>query len=243
MNRQQGINKHFLASGVVLMTAVAGTFVSAEPVKIVVPNGAATVEGDRSIAVSNFGPFRQQQLYLTSEFTELPATHRTVTGLYARPDYTVVSHSSATYEDLTIKATITPHNELSSVFANNYGGAQVTTVFDGALTMSTQATGPAEGPRGFDYYFPFETPYVYDPADGNLLVEMISTSGPVGSLISDGFNSTSAVYVGAGGMNTLSGNLQNGGFVNQLEFVPEPGSGRMAALLGIAAVVWTRRRR
>lgn len=39
------------------------------------------------------------------------------------------------------------------------------------------ATGPAAGPLGFDLVIPFDTPFLYDPKDGNLLVEVINLLG------------------------------------------------------------------
>ena len=230
-----------LAAGAVLFAAVATPLASAVSVKIVVPNRLDGVEGEGVTDVSNFGPFRQQQLNLASEFASLPGTHRTITGFYARPDFTVVQPSSATYADLVIKVSTTPISELGSVFENNYG-AEVTTVFDGPLTISTQATGPPEGPRGFDYYVPFETPYFYDPAAGNLLVELASNSGPAGSLVIDRSNSSSALYIGAVGADASTGLVQNITGANQYEFVPEP-STCLLVMVGIAGLAWTRRRR
>ena len=50
----------------------------------------------------------------------------------------------------------------------------MTTVFDGPFTISTQATGPPEGPRGFDDFIEFQTPFVYDPSRGDLIGDFIT---------------------------------------------------------------------
>ena len=201
----------------------------AAPIKVVVPNRLDGVEGETSANLSNFGSFRQQSLKLASEFTSLPETHRTITGFYSRPDYTVTQPSSATYADLVIWLSTTTASELTSAFSANYG-AEVTKVFDGQLTISTQATGDPLGPRDFDYYFPFSRPYTYDLDAGNLLVEMASNSGPTGSLVLDSSNSSSALYVGAVGANASTGFVQNIAGANQFEFVPEPSSILLATL-------------
>ena len=161
-----------------------------------------------------------------------------ITGVYFRPDASVTQPGSATYDDLRIRVSTTTkgNNNLETVLANNHG-ADLTTVFDGPWSVSTQATGPSEGPRGFDIYLPYDVPFFYDPAVGNLLIEAESQSGPIGDLVLDGFTSASPQIV-----NGLSGELANGGFVEQFEFVPEPAS--IAYLLPIMAMgVFSRRGR
>jgi hypothetical protein len=218
-----------LACGALLQAA------SADSIKVVVPNEFEEFEGPGVAGVSDFGPIKQQQLYLATEFASLPATHRTITGFYARPDASETDPSSATYTDLMIRASTTTASSLSSVFANNHG-TDVTTVFEGELTISTAAGGPVEGPRDFDYYFPFDTPFTYDPDAGNLLVELISNSGPLGRLVLDTFESTSSLYVFASSAVASTGEVRNGGFVNQFVFVPEPTGIIFAALsvMGLA---------
>jgi len=190
---------------------------SAESIKIV-PYGLEHVEGDDVGDVSNFGPFRQQQLFPADELEALPEGDWAITGLYARPDRTATSPSSAHYDDLLIKISTTTIDEVGAAFSANHG-ADVTTVFQGPLTISTDALGPPNGPRPFDYYYPLTTPYIYDHAAGNLLVEFSSQSGPIGTVILDVFTNTAHRFVGARGAATSTGDVQFGGQVNQFEFV------------------------
>lgn len=190
---------------------------AANTVKIT-PYGFDLIEGDDLGDVSNFGPFRQQQLYPAAEFASLPAGDWAITGFYLRPDKTVTSPSSATYADLAVQMSTTTLDEVGASFSANHG-ADVTTVFQGALTISTDALGPPEGPRVFDYLFPLDTPYIYDPSAGNLLVEASSHSGPAGSLIIDVFTDTSRRFVAAASDTASVGNTRYVGDVNQFEFV------------------------
>lgn len=59
---------------------------------------------------------------------------------------------------------------LSAVFANNIG-ADNQTVYSGALTLQTAATGIPV--RNFDYTISFQTPFLYNPALGNLLLDVL----------------------------------------------------------------------
>src|SRR6185503_12340407 len=60
---------------------------------------------------------------------------------------------------------------LSTTFAENLG-TNNTLVFDGTVNV---ATGNLPGPgntRQFDVVFPFTTPFPYDPATGNLVLDI-----------------------------------------------------------------------
>jgi hypothetical protein len=63
---------------------------------------------------------------------------------------------------------------LSARFAENIGG-DVAVVFEGALSLTTSVIG------SFDYLLTFQTPFVYDPGRGNLLLDVtIPTTARVG---------------------------------------------------------------
>ena len=112
--------------------------------------------------------------------------------------------------------------DLDPVFDNNLGDDLIT-VWEGPLTFSTEATGPPGGPRGFDYYFPFQTPFFYDPTSGrNLLVDVISISGYSADLLTDDFTGTSPMIVFGGATADAGEVLNSGGLVAQFVFVPEP---------------------
>jgi hypothetical protein len=62
-------------------------------------------------------------------------------------------------------------NALSTTFANNIGG-DVTEVYSGGLTLTTTANGNLPV-SPFDYTITFQTPFLYDPTLGNLLIDVM----------------------------------------------------------------------
>jgi hypothetical protein len=65
---------------------------------------------------------------------------------------------------------------LSATFANNVG-ADDTVVFSGPLSLSSAFTGPSAGPKDFDIVITLQTPFLYDPSAGNLLLDVRNFSG------------------------------------------------------------------
>jgi hypothetical protein len=72
----------------------------------------------------------------------------------------------------------------SATFADNLE-SDATTVFSGALDLATAATGT--GPQPFDYTDSFSQPFLYNPADGNLLLDVAIPSGATVSGAGFGF--------------------------------------------------------
>jgi hypothetical protein len=111
---------------------------------------------------------------------------------------------------------------LSATFAENIG-ADNTLVFSGTLNW---ATGNLPGPgntRQFDVVFPFTTPFLYDPAAGNLLLD-IRLSG-IGEAIKLDIVTTNEMLRKV--LNTTSSNATTGTFggptqVTQFTFEPPP---------------------
>ncbi len=81
------------------------------------------------------------------------------------------------WPSLEINLSTTPKGGLVNTFDDNHG-ADVTRVLAGTVPLETDGCGPAAGPCAFDYVFNFDTPFPYDPAQGNLLVEfMVEPNG------------------------------------------------------------------
>ena len=143
----------------------------------------------------------------------------------------------------------------SATFADNLG-SDATTVYSGALTFSTAATGI--GAQPFDYTVTFSQPFLYDPADGNLLLDVTIPSGAKVSgsgfgfltfdtvnTIDDGIYSVVNISSGSASSGTLSTAGAITSFVVSPVAAPEPSTWvMMIAGFGIlGAGMWQRRSR
>ena len=148
---------------------------------IVVPNSAAATEGDGGL----YSPFsypggyskRYQQVYDASQFSALNPTGGLITQILFRPDANFGSAFSSTLPSIRIDLSTTTASEgtLSTTFASNVGVDDII-VYGGPtgspLALSSSFTGPAGGPKAFDIVITLTTPFFYDPALGNLLLDV-----------------------------------------------------------------------
>lgn len=229
---------------------------------VVVPGNLATTEGNTSnsfpfslpVAV---GSMRYQQVYGSTAFGALggPAL---ITQIAFRPDAVGGAAFSSTLSNIqfNLSTTAAAPDALSGTFANNVG-ADDTTVFSGAWSLSSAFTGPAGGPKDFDIVLTLTTPFLYDPSLGNLLLDIrnfaggtttfFDTTNVVGDAVSRAFTLT-------GGVNAPTTDIGSGpsfGLVTQFTFdpvaapplgsTPEPTTALFGAAL-LAACGLSRRR-
>ena len=224
-----------LGCGVCILPAGAQTVVS--------PGGAAATEGN----TNNAFPFnythsgRYQQVYAASEFSA--ATGPTlITQIAFRPDAASGGAFSTTFANVQFDLSTTSKqpNFLSANFASNVG-ADDRMVRSGSLTLSSAFTGPAAGPKDFDVIVTLTTPFVYDPAAGNLLLDIRKFSAEgIGQQLDavDGSGVSSRAYsYDVNDANGLIGAFygEQTALVTQFTFsgaaVPEPGN--LAPLFGV----------
>lgn len=153
------------------------------------------------------------------------------------------SGDSAT-ENLTIKLSTTsqPVNGLSTNYAANIG-PDVQTVFNGTKSFTAQSNNT------FDLDFGL-TPFTYDPANGNLLLDVFvnsSTAPGIGFVATTGSADTSRVFnLNGNGAPTSDPGV---GLQTQFSFrpaqtsVPEPGAYALVVGLAVPGVMLLRRRR
>lgn len=163
---------------------------------VVVPAANNNVEGD----IDNGYPYdifpfgltaqRYQQVYAAGEFG---ATSGLITQIRFRPDASAGSAFSATLPNVQIALSVTSASALtlSPTYADNFGSSQ-TTVYSGALALSSSFTGPSDGPKDFDVIVNLQTPFFYNPANGNLLME-VKNFVPVTTTPFDAVSSTAVV--------------------------------------------------
>jgi hypothetical protein len=183
-----------------------------------------------------------QFLYPASDFAGLPASHRFLVAYNYRGDRTQTQTVDWTFPDaeIWISTTDKVSSTLSTVFDDNHGPDK-TLVHDG-LTFHILGSEPPQGPRAFADGMRFQSPFYYDPSQGNLLIEQIhrTSTSPNPSPYLD-VKSTAGFSIVGGNFNPdgTTGSLFTGLPVTQFEFVPEPAA---VVLAGLALMCLSRSR-
>jgi hypothetical protein len=157
-----------------------------------VPNALEFVEGNADNCIPLTGCLdadRYQQVYGGAEFGAITGPDPVyVSEITFRPSFLppATPFTSATFADVEIRLSTTPGlfgpdgvtaigpDNLFTTYDDNVGGDEVV-VYRGALTMTSSVTGP--GPYDFDVVISLQTPFLYDPTEGNLLFEWRNYSG------------------------------------------------------------------
>jgi len=151
------------------------------PATIVVPNADTSSEAngaDNFTAGSGCG-LQQVFVLAASQFGAL-AVGEQITAFAFRPDVNLCSgnpcgaFAATTLHNVTIElaTTTTSATDTSDGMVADFLTTNVQTVFAGDVVVSSNYTGPALGPKDFDIVFDFTTPYTYNPASGNLVVNL-----------------------------------------------------------------------
>jgi hypothetical protein len=227
--------------GLVVFTAT-GNVAFGAVVKIVSPPTASGAEGDSSIT-PNRDQIRVQYLIPASEFAGLPATHRRIVGFNFRSDRTQTTPVNWTLPSEQIWMSTTSLNSLTTTFDANQG-ADKKLVFNGAVTYPLLGTGPAAGPRGIADGLKLQSPFIYDPSKGNLLIEEKRFDGnyPVPATVDIVSNISGRLLLNDPGPNAPTGILLDSFPVMQIEFdvVPEPSTAALASLTFLSLFSWRR---
>jgi len=233
-----------------------------QAITIITPNGQASVEG----TANNSFPFnlgndpgevpsgtqRYQQVYAASDFAALMAGGEFITQIAFRPDTVFGGAFSSVLPGIRIDLSTVPTvpDALSATFANNVG-ANDTIVYGGAtgaaLALSSSFTGPAGGPKDFDIIINLTSPFFYNPAMGNLLLDVRNFGGgttTVFDAVDISGDPVSRVTTMPSGVGSATADLADSlGLITRFTtVVPEPGTMFLAAL-GSASLLLLRRRK
>ena len=200
---------------------------------VVVPGAQASVEGNANNGFPfNIGAFsassmRYQQGFAASQFSSLsgPAL---ITQIAFRPDANAGAFvSTLSSIQINLSTTTANPNALSSTFASNVGADDTVVFGAGALTLSSSFTGPVGGPKNFDIIITLSTPFLYNPANGNLLLDVRNFGGGFTAQFDAEFGSGDGVSRGYfGNVNSATGSTDDLGLITRFTFesavVPEP---------------------
>jgi hypothetical protein len=201
---------------------------------VVVPNSARTAEGNSNNSYPfNITPFglpsqRYQQLYAASQF----GSGGLITQIIFRPDAFAGTAFTSTLPDIQIDLAYSSAADdgLSTTYANNITAGDTVVFARGPLTLSSAFTGPPNGPKDFDIIITLTTPFFYNPALGNLLLDVRN----FGAGTTTSFD---AVFTSGDGVSRLFNQNVNGttgstdtlGLVTGFNIVPEPGTAMLLA--------------
>jgi hypothetical protein len=241
-------NHRHLTEMIVLGLSILA-LVPAQAQVIVAPNTFATANGGGQ---ANTAPFnnisRYQQIYAASQFSALSGPEL-ITQIAFRPS---VQQGAFTYMDSNIQFDLSTTNEavssLSSTFATNVGGNDQV-VYSGALTLTSAGTpgGGAAGP--FDTVVTLTTPFLYDPMQGNLLLDIRNFATPTSKIFIDGGGDPStALNFVDNSTSAATGTVQPAGLSTQFTFAAVPEASTTASFglllaLGLGGLVIAKRKK
>ena len=220
--------------------------VAAESMQVVSPGAYENAEAPGSVT-SGSPDGRHQQVFPASDFQSLPQNLRTITHVAVRPDGSLDSTLTITADRVVISLSTTSASpgSLSTTFADNIG-ADATVVCDAPVNWFSPNLGPPGGPKEFDFILALQTPFEYDPGEGNLLIDQTWSgfSNPTSYDFIDGAG-PKAQLVGNSDPLATTAAYNTGGLVTQFTFTPEPSAFAGLLSLGIVGLIgyWWRRRK
>ena len=217
--------------GVTLLTAAPwALLVSAaegEEIKIVSPSPWADMEAAGGTGKS--APTgRAQQIFPAADFMGLPVGNRLLTAVAFRPDGNYEGPAERIGFDCLVRFSTTEKEvgRLSATYAKNWGD-DLTTVLEGDLAYHTTHSGPVGGPKEFYSPVPLQTPFVYDPSGGNLLLDMLwrgsQDTGTASFDFIEDTNQNFTQHIWGSDPDSVRREYTTGGVILEFTFGPEPG--------------------
>lgn len=208
---------------------------------IVVPNSLTNVPGNTANGIPfGLGFIRYQQVYSGNELNSQGGPVL-INQIAFRPDESISVPFSATFTNLQVSLSTTSNavDALSTTFANNTG-ADDQIVFQGSWSISSSATGTPT--RQFDVILLLQSPFFYNPAFGNLLLDIRQNSNTSTSMFDADFTNGDATSRVFGSIGNATGSSDSLGLVTQFGFtaVPEPQSWALLLFVLSTAICYFR---
>lgn len=142
---------------------------------LIVPAYAATNQIYNSAEAIFTMVLREQVVYNASEFPAYPIAIKEILwrpdGISGGPITTTISNIQ-----VNLSTTASTADHLSATFSENTG-TNDTMVFSGAMNVTSSFTTLPNGTMAFDIDLPLQTPFIFDPTQGNLLVDIRNFTG------------------------------------------------------------------
>ena len=237
--------------GTVILLLAGIRCAQAAEIEIVSPGAYEDIEGpDRSGIWPEAA--RAQSITHRSEFDALPVGGAWLTEIRFRPDGAVPVGQVASFGRVQFSLSVTQVDplDISFTFAANITGTPVE-VYNAAWSSTViNPDPPGAATRPFDFRFPLETPYFYNPAEGNLLFDNIFEMPGSGNGLARFDLDSSNVFsekrnITSGPLGFDSPVSTDGRFtsINEFVFIPEPSTFALTALAFLAVVCRGRTRR
>jgi PEP-CTERM motif len=197
----------------------------------------------------NLHSMRYQQVYGAAVFAPI-ASPIQVTQLAFRPDAVFgAAFSNTLTAQIDLSTTQSGPDNLNSTFALNVGPDDVTVFPEGPLTLSSAFIGPSGGPKNFDIMVSLTTPFIYSPANGNLLLDVRVFDGASSTFfdatddLPDTSDGMSRQWSVDGVNSTVTTFHDSQGLVTKFTFtpVPEPSTPALLGLGGASLIAVGRR--
>jgi hypothetical protein len=162
--------------GAVIASAIA----QIRAADVVAPNALRVQQGDTGnlLPILSPNPIRYQQVFDRSQFATFAAGGEYITQIAFRVHSPGIAFTASISSlQVNLSTTTKTVDALSSSFATNVGSDDTVVFPPASVQFSTSVAGPIDGPQAFDLVITFPTPFHYDPAQGNLLVDIRNASG------------------------------------------------------------------
>ncbi len=211
-----------------------------------VPNAQANSEGNSSTSDPfTSSSFRFQQVFSASEFGTTPFI---INSIAFRIDGASTGPVGWSFGggSLQLSTTTRTPDSLSPIFADNIG-SDVRTIFNGAFGIGGSYQ-PGANPQPFSQNIPGSSSFIYNPAQGNLLLDIRGRSGLTlfpGSMDGQSTVGDSVSWVFANSELPASGTANTFGLITRFDVtvVPEPATWMLGFLGWVVLVLFRRWRR